>query len=172
MSKTTTIISNDGRCSNLFTESHADRHGPATHRKITSTIHGTMYVDICAKCARDIRSAWDDLIPAGEVTKHALTGADRGRTVYVVMSPDGMEQHDAAWMEIATHRSLRSALIRAIGNDTDAEKRFRWYLIVDRSSSQAQIDRADEQATKARIRLDIAEQRAAGLGDAREVVTS
>ena len=165
MSKTTTIISNGEQCSNLFAESHADRRGPATHRKITSTIHGTMYVDICSKCARDIRSAWDDLIPTGEVTKHALTGAGRGRTVYVVMTPDGMEQHDAAWMEIATHRSLRSALIRAIGKDTEAEKRYRWYLIVDRSSSQAQIDRADDQATKARINLDDAIRRAAGLGD-------
>ena len=162
---TTTIISNDGQCSNLFTESHADRHGPATHRKITSTIHGTMYVDICAKCAREIRSAWDDLIPTGEVSKHALTGAKRGRTVYVVTSPAGMEQHDASWLEIATHRSLRSALIRAIGKDTEAEKRFRWYLIADRTSTQAQIDRADEQATNARINLDDAIRRAAGLGE-------
>lgn len=165
MSKTTTIISNGEQCSNLFAESHADRHGPATHRKITSTIHGTTYFDICAKCARDLRSDWDDLIPTGEVTKHALTGAMRGRTVYVVMSPDGMEQHDAAWMEIATHRSLRSALVRAIGKDTEAEKRYRWYLIADRTSSQAQIDRADDQATKARVNLDYAIQRAAGLGE-------
>ena len=169
MSKTTTIISNGEQCSNLFTESHADRHGPATHRKITSTIHGTMYVDICAKCARDIRSAWDDLIPAGELSKHALTGADRGRTVYVVTTLDSQIKSNASTFEIVTHRALRSALERAIGKETEAEKRYRWYVIVDRTSTRAASLAAD-QAWTARTRLAVAEGRAAGLDQIVEVV--
>jgi hypothetical protein len=164
-----TIISNGGQCANLFTESHVDRHGPATHRKITTTIHGTMSVDICSKCARQIRSAWDDLVPTGELSKHALTGADRGRTVYVVTTLDSQIGRNASTFEIVTHRALRSALDRAIGKETEAEKHHRWYLLVDRTSTRAASLAADR-AWTARTRLAVAERRAAGLDRIVEVV--
>lgn len=152
---TNTILINSALCAN------DEAHGASTHRKF-SGFNGagrkSLVVDICASCARDLRKELDAEVARSDEEQSSISLTKQGK-VYVSGSGFGIE--------IASHKSLVSALVKAIGRETEGQKRLRWYLICDRSSTQAQIDRADDLHHNAYLALVAAQERAAGLSTER-----
>jgi hypothetical protein len=138
-----------------------EAHGASTHRKFSGFSDSTgrvLIVDICSKCARDLRKALDAEVARSDEEQSSISLSKQGN-VYVSGTGFGIE--------IASHKSLVSTLVKAIGRETDGQKRLRWYLICDRSSTQAQIDRAEDLHHNAWVALDAAMRRAQGLSTER-----
>jgi hypothetical protein len=158
---TNTILISSALCAN------DEAHGASTHRKFSGFNGGekrSLIVDICAACARDLRNELNAEIKRQDESDDTPGSFWKEGNRYVSKTN---ESDPGFYIEIWTQKMLVSNLVKAIGRATEGEKRLRWYLIADRSSTQAQIDRAERLANEAQRFLAAAEAMAQGLSTER-----